>query len=322
MTAEPRETSSRQYTPLLVTGEMRSGTTLVANLLNSQKDSVVYADLLRSLFLEAEGLGVKDLSLPLSERARNVLCSSVAAEGWRVGLEALSEISRDQVKSWVDLYRRSLQSLDGSGLRKVIGTKITREYRYAGQLLDHGVRIIFCIRDPRDALLSAKNRFSRYSLFEYADWWKKSMMIGRSLAGHPNCKLVLFERLLSEQTRPVVLQDLSELLGIELTDDLTELSLGQGTRFVSNSSFGDVSKLFDTQAGWRWKSHLEKEEVVFASRFFREEIEQLGLERHDPDVKQYRPLRRKYFAHRIQTMVKNGLLDTYRRLFTPPYRGG
>lgn len=80
---QPGQTNARRFTAVLVTGEMRSGTTLVANLLNPQHGCLVDADPLRSLFLEAEGLGVKNRSLPLSERGRTGRPSDRAFPGKR-----------------------------------------------------------------------------------------------------------------------------------------------------------------------------------------------------------------------------------------------
>ncbi len=303
------------FRAVLVTGMMRSGTTLVANFLNSQPGCVVYADLLRSLFAEAEGLGVLDLSRVLTERERNVLCSSLAAEGWRMGLESLGEIPRGEVESWFDLYRLALKSLDKSGNAQVLGTKITREYRYSSQLLDHGARLIFCVRDPRDVLLSSKNRFSNYDLFAYADSWKKSVRLAEGLTMHKNCELVLFEQLLNDGTRPAVIDRLSRLLGVALDSDSESLMLRSGIAVMSNTSFGDVSKPFDPQAGFRWKRHLDEIEVVFASHFLGSEIEKLGLERHKPDTSGLRGLRRGYFTYRVKRRMKDLLLAAYRRAF-------
>lgn len=306
--------NNSSFTPLLITGEMRSGTTLVANFLNSQKDCVVYSDVLHTLFREADRLDVKNLTHKLSERERNILVSHVAAEGWSIGVEEIGEISREEIDSWMDIYRLSLEALNRNGQCRVIGTKITRVYRYAWQLLERGIKIIYCVRDPRDVLLSAKNRFSQYHLFQYADRWKQSLETGKSLAKHPNCELVLFEELLSEKMRAPILKRLSSLLGVILTDDLTALNYRKDTRFMSNTSFGDISKVFDSKAGGRWKKELDAKEVAFASSIFSKEIGELGLESHHADRGVVFKLRCKYLLYRAIKGLKDLLLATYRRI--------
>jgi hypothetical protein len=58
------------FTCMLITGEMCSGTTLIANYLNSQSGCVVYSDLLKGWFNETRKLGLPDLSAPLDPLRR------------------------------------------------------------------------------------------------------------------------------------------------------------------------------------------------------------------------------------------------------------
>jgi hypothetical protein len=302
------------FTSLLITGEMRSGTTLVTNFLNSQEDCVVYADLLKVWFNEPSKLGLRSLSAPLSEREKNVLLSSLVAEGWKFGVSSFDEIERDAFDTCLGLYRLALSKLDPLGSAQVVGTKITRQYEYLQKLLDSGVKVIFCVRDPRDVLLSAKNRFSDYNLFERAISWKESISRAYLVQNHPSFYLLRFEDLLQEEMRHQEIVRLSCFLGIPLDAQVQTLVIRDGTEFVSNSSFGDVEEPFDSSALYRWKADKLSAETVFASRFLRQQILSLGYEYLQVDRTSYRRLYYDYLICLLKSKVRSFFLNAYRAI--------
>lgn len=310
-----KETRDWGFTPLLITGEMRSGTTLVANFLNSQEKCVVYADLLKSWFNEPRKLGLESLTDKLSERQRNVLLSSLIAEGWKFGISSFDDIERGSFDTSLGLYRQALSKLDPVSTAQVIGTKVTRQYEHLRELLDHGVKVIFCVRDPRDVLLSAKNRFADYNLFERADCWKDSIGYALSFQGHPDFYLLRFEDLLEEERRTQEIEQLSSHLEVPLVAEVEALVIRNGTGFVNNSSFGDVTGPFDQRALYRWKERRSTPEVAFASGFLRDEIENLGFESDQVDWSDLVALYSAYLAYSLRSALKEVLLAGYRRLF-------
>jgi hypothetical protein len=303
------------FVPVLVTGEMRSGTTFVANYLNSQADCLVYADFLRSLFIEARHLPVEDVNAVLTERHKNILLSNLVAEGYRVGVSAFQDIQREEFATWFELYLLALKQLDQPQDHAVVGTKATREYDLLPALLDLGIRVIFCLRDPRDILLSAKNRFSDYNLYESIRSWRQSYATACKLKNHPHMHVLQFERLIAEETRPAEIDSLARFLGVTLEEKVTALHAFEGTHFQANTSFGDVAKPFDTNALYRWKNDLESPEVQFTSTFLEKEIAALQYQPFQSDRAEYRSLYRGYTQYALKQRVKTVLLAVYQRVF-------
>ncbi len=303
------------FVSILVTGEMRSGTTLVTSFLNSQEHCVVYADFLRSLFREARKLGIDNLTAELSSREKNVLVSNLVAEGFRIGVSEFQEIKRDQFNTWLGLYWLALEHLDRGRGSQLVGTKATREYHYLSDLLEHDVRVIYCVRDPRDVLLSAKNRFSDYDMFGSAREWKRGFDLATSLQHHPKFMILRFENLLEDQDREEMATYLSQFLGTDIAPSPDSLIILDGVEFRDNSAFGDVGRPFDSNALYRWKKQPSSDEAVFAGTFFRDEIQQLGYEKHRVCGSAYRSLYRDYVAYSVRRWMKDVLLGVYHSVF-------
>lgn len=299
---------------VLVTGEMRSGTTFTANFLNSQKNCIVYADFLRNLFVEARQLGIADINDSLSQRERNVLLSNLVAEGFSLGFSGFQEISASDFSTWYQLYKLGLGTIDRGGL-DVLGSKVTRAYGLLPQLMEQGVKIVFCIRDPRDVLLSRKNRFSEYHLFTAVAEWKASYDLSRELDGHPNFHLLRFESLIDKTSRADELAGISKFLGVPLEEGVESLSIRNGVKFVANSSFKGVSKPFDQSAIYRWRKYLDSDEVVFVTRCLEKELDAMGYERAEISDKAFRKLRREFFSYRLKRGLEKPLLRLYRTVF-------
>ena len=70
---------------LLITGFMRSGTTFLANFLNSQNDCLIYRDFLLSIFRTARKLGVSSFLSNLNLQQKSILLSELKAESRAIG---------------------------------------------------------------------------------------------------------------------------------------------------------------------------------------------------------------------------------------------
>ncbi len=302
-------------THLLITGEMRSGTTFLANFLNSQVGCSVYSDLLKSWLNEPAKLRLPTLSTALDPRQKNVLFSNLIAEGLLFGLTCFEKIDRTRITTALELFQEAMHSLaspDGC----LVGVKVTRQYGYLPELMDHGVKVIFCIRDPRDMLLSAKNRFSEYNLFESVAAWKKSLQLAKGLDDRPNFYLLRFESLMEETTRMAEIARLAQFLDVPLDPHITKLKMRNNVEFVSNSSFGDVSRVFDSQALFRWRRDPQSSEVIFASAFLEKEIAELDYQSFPTLPKEYARLRQAYYAYIIKRQIKNVILKFYKKIFS------
>lgn len=258
---------------LLITGEMRSGTTFLANFLNSQQNMVVYADMLVRLFMEAHALGINDVHHPLSDREKNVLLSNLIQEGKIHDLD-FTLIDRSENLTWFGIFVKALEVIDGNSHSAIVGVKRTREEDYLPQLLEAGVKVIYCVRDPRDVVISAQNRFAEFKLFKSVENWNKSVSMALRLQTHQNFYLLRYEDLIMEKEQSSA--HLSDFLNIPLTTDLKHLDYGLDRKYQDNSSFGDVSQLFDTKAVNRWKNNAESPEIGFVEKALKHQMVSLN----------------------------------------------
>ncbi len=300
-------------TCLMVTGEMRSGTTLLANYLNSQANCLVYADLLKGWFSEQRKLKLKSITSPLNDRQKNVLLSSLVAGGWQFGITRFEEIARDDFSSWIELFQQAMQALDPKQEKPIVGIKVTRNYEFLTELLAQGIKVIFCIRDPRDVLLSAKNRFSEYSLYETSLNWRNGLRLARKLEEHPNFLLLRFEDLILQREKESV--RLADFLNAPIDPDPEQLYMRDGLAFTSNTSFGDIDNPFDSRAVNRWVDDSSSPEVLFASRFLKLEIETLNYRYENVQYGSYAPSYLGYLKYSLKHGAKQILLNLYRAIF-------
>ncbi len=262
---------------LIVTGEMRSGTTFLANFLNSQESALVYADFLRQIFINGKQLNITSITKILTERELNIISSNLIAEFRMFGFDI--QIPRDKEYTLNDLFNKGIsriQEIDSKKSCSLIGIKSTKEYFYLNELLNNDTKFIYIYRDPRDVLLSAKNRFSNYSLFEYADEWTKGIDLAMNYKNHKNFFLLKYEDLIKRDSN--VIKSMEDFLGIDLNMNISKLRLRNGNDYIDNSSFGDVSKVFDTEALERWKNYSTSDEVIYTSLYLNDYIKLLNYE--------------------------------------------
>lgn len=187
---------------LFITGQMRSGTTFLANFLNSQENMMVYSDFLRSLFLEGQKLKIDKINSELSDQHKNILLSNLKAEAMSFNVEGFNTLKKDQFRTWNDLVTLGLKLVnqnDAEKNAKVIGVKKTAESYYIPELLNNDYKVIYIFRDPRDVFLSAKNRFSNYSLNRSMNAWAEDINFIMSFKGHKNLLLLKYEDLIANK---------------------------------------------------------------------------------------------------------------------------
>jgi hypothetical protein len=293
---------------IFITGERRSGTTLVANFLNAQPNMVIYSDLLKSLFSQAKAMQLRDPAARLDERKRNVLVSNLVAEGLETSVPVFADIPRDSVHTWFDLYDAALRALDPTS--PFVGTKVTAEYEMLDGLLAHGVKVIFMVRDPRDVMLSSKNRFAGYEALNFATAWRAAVRASDVLVSRPGFVRMRFEDLLGED-REKNLRALGDFLGTELDLSLDPVHR-KGTRFRDNSSFGDVREGFDSRARYRWKTDVDAPEVAIAQAVVGKEMAALGYEIPDLPGARLAPMKAAYLRYSAANRLRSGLRSLYR----------
>lgn len=262
------------YKYYLVTGMMRSGTTFVCNLLNSQQNSVCYTDYPIYLFNQSVQLGVEDILKNLDNKEKNVLLSYVKSEGLQKGISG-TDLNPGDFSNWLQLYKLSMNALSEGEIN--IGSKKTNQFRYLDQMMRAGVKIVYMVRDPRDVILSSKNRFSSFDIYNYLGDWERNIQNIQEFSANKNFYLCRFEDLLTEK-KESKLAEISEFLGFEIRQQLENLEFRGDTTYTENSAFSDVKKLFDTSALYRWRQDENKDSeiVKYVSEVLATDIKSLG----------------------------------------------
>jgi hypothetical protein len=258
---------------VLVMGRPRTGTTLVANLLNSQPAFTVLSDLLSTPLMEGHRRG--GFVHPLSAIERNRCLFAVKWE-----LRATDRrlcLAPHGFRTLEELYSQALSAL-GQPADRVVGHKIAGLEQVLPRVLEQtDVHCIYVVRDVRDVVLSQWNVSPRgITLFVYA--WKQGVRIARSLSAHPRLVLLRYEDLVADPAAAI--RPVEALLGQPLRTDLDELRHDTAP-WIENSAFHDVERVFDPRPVGRWRRAPDHPLVLHAAWACAAELEQLGYEAPD-----------------------------------------
>jgi hypothetical protein len=254
--------------------------------------------------MEAQKLGITDLDQPLDERQKNVLFSE-ALQAAKNRNEELPGLDRKQVNTWWELFKEFLNALNNQKEALILGSKRTNEVQYLKPLLDKGVKIIYCYRDPRDVLISAKNRFSDYKLFKRIQNWKSNLDVAFFFKEHDNFYMLGYENLMLY--KETAAKELTDFLNLPITTDIKSLQFGNNAVYQDNSSFGDVQNLFDSNAVNRWKAYQESSEVYYAEAILKNYLTKLGYPLVVDNKKLLNQCRKKFNQDRRKALFKQRL---------------
>ncbi len=247
---------------ILITGNMRSGTTFLANFLNSQEGITVFRDSFHSLAGKMLGRPTKlmklDYNEPINANEKKYLLDKV-----HYGFKMLGNIVTYNLKINLndfntigELYNIMLDSIAKEG-DTVVGHKVTEcELNIDNIVMQTDVKVVYIMRDPRDVVISSVKKFKQ-PLNHYLAGWKRRVDLVEEAMDNPLCKdkilFVRYEDLIynSESLR----EELVEFLGVPITYDLNVLK-DFDNDWNNNSSYGDVKKLYDENAVYRWKKNF------------------------------------------------------------------
>ncbi|UCB56991.1 MAG: sulfotransferase domain-containing protein [Candidatus Omnitrophota bacterium] len=266
---------------VLVTGYIRSGTTLLANFLNSQKGCLVYRDFLGETLISSDKLGIKSFLTELTDRQKNIFLSELKARSCAIGCEAMNGLSKD-FSNLKELHERALSALNKKNAYKIVGTKVTRLGEKLTTLIkETDLHVIYIYRDTRDVLLSAKNRFVGFNLIELILGLRKDLKSALSIESKKLLKLKFEDLILNTDS---IVKQLADFLDVDISKDI-RIAKDRETNWVNNSSFHDIDQLFDKKACFRWKNHRDSKEVKYCEILMGDLIQKIG---YDIDMKSYR----------------------------------
>jgi len=241
-------------TKLLVTGERRSGTTLLANLLNAGHHITVYRDFLHIARLQ-RFVRAGSLIEPLTAKQKQALVAHFNSQEITRKAKLNIDCKTIGVETLIDFYALVLQQI-AKPEDIVVGHKTTCAHVVVGELLAHvpELKVIYIIRDPRDVTISAVRRFPHESWTDHVASWRRSY---ETMARHM-ARPEYAPRILSVQFRDLLLyraqtlDTIATFLGIDEIR-VPETMTDYGQQWQDNSSFGDLGDVLDTTPLGRWQ---------------------------------------------------------------------
>ncbi len=229
------------------------------------------------------GLVGVSLTDPLTMIQRLQLINSF--HEWTRALELEIELDPGEFTTIAELYGYILKSISQPG-DVVVGHKTTMAHRIVGRLLRcvPDLKVIYCIRDPRDVVTSALKRFADEDtpLFEYIDQWQKSYITIRNYLRNPefNSRILLlkYEDFIIDWSR--TLDCLSQFLEVEKLV-IPEKMDDYGEAWQGNSAFDDLKQAIDATPVGRWKIQ-NPEAGRIAEILLCREMEQVGYNVSSP----------------------------------------
>jgi len=157
-------------TPLLVTGQFRSGTTLLSKLVSTFSECTCYSDsihlfrLLSPYFLSSAGFR-SSIDSCSDEQLLTLIHKIIHAASQRIGVKLLDKSVHSLLVSSIDfssflfdLFLLIFQQQTSDVIPLVLGEKTVCEWHAAARLLGQGenLKVIHIVRDPRPVFVSFK----------------------------------------------------------------------------------------------------------------------------------------------------------------------
>lgn len=267
---------------VLVTGQMRSGTTMLASFLNSQAEICMIPDALR---IPAAALNTFGTSVGPSD----LLDGGARKRLWRAMLHvslnnpATPQVERTVIEAYRDkdvipeftsqaeLYLRLLDDIarESPGFTWY-GTKATRGEKLAASLTELGAKAIIILRDPRAVFTSQQARLKRDAAFVASDLepfveeWRDSYASWRASG-----EAVLALRYEDFVTKDTEFLRIADYLGVDIKPDAEILSL--------NTPFGDkLTKARRPDPVDRWREVGDARACDFIADALGAEMESAG----------------------------------------------
>lgn len=293
---------------IFITGNSRSGTTMMGRILNRHPDVFTFGELHFFGNLWEPGSGKEYLSMQesvalfsvLLARQREGFLTYRHPEKYQQEAEAALRHWPDKALKPMQIYRLFLEYETARNGKKIPCEQTPSNGYYARLLLDafEDSFVINMVRDPRDVLLSQKKKWKRKFLgasriplkesirswFNYHPvliaWiWKKNAVTGLQMDGHNRYRSVHFEKLVSNPETE--LKAICRLLQLSFHKELMQVTqAGSSSRMDNPSATG-----IDQNVSGQWKKGgLSKTEIWWCEKIAGKPMKQLGyaLSEHHP----------------------------------------
>ena len=274
---------------LLVIGERRSGTTFLANLLNSQKGITIvpniFVEFLRP-FDEKDWAKKKhslnfNEKLSTSDKKKYVEEIKKTLKQFDKGSTITFKLRPEEFNNLKDLYSHCISKIPRSENDIFIGHKVDRPLiKNVSKLLkEFPIKVIYVYRDPRDVVLSARIKWPHNSTIKTINKWNDSINEILKI-NDKNLIIIKHEDLI--QKNETTLSKLNKFLNINLDTSLTQLkNYSKPWDAKNHSSHNDVVSPFDTNAIYRWKKNPKKKIFQMCSRLAGKNMDRLGYDKSE-----------------------------------------
>lgn len=248
---------------LYICGLMRSGTTIVANFLNTQKNITIYRDYLIPLRNKYRN---KQISESINGKEKKELINALVQESEKIGVHL--NLDHSKVNTISDIYKASLDAITCPN-DNIVGNKCTQSLFVLEELLkDPNILGMYVVRDIRDVILSTKERNLKISkndkdlLTKQCYQWKTEVKQALDLKRkYPDSFLLIkYEDFVQKKS----INQIEDFLGEKLDWTIKTFKDRQGHEFFHNSSFENIKKSdgLSTSSIGRWKKSKQDNNCI------------------------------------------------------------
>ena len=280
------KTGSISY--VFIVGNSRSGTTMMSRIFGNHAETHAFNELHFFGNLESRQLNNSDLAKELLDIERSNFLKKVSKdEHW----EEVETMLTDPINQ-VEVFQQFLtyETTKKNATIAVCQTPIN--VYHLDKILEsfNQVKIINMVRDPRDVLLSQKNKWKRkflganqipfvellrarfnYHPYTISKMWNTAVNRGR--VKHQNIQTIKFEDLLQHPEKTI--RDLCEFVGVSFDSRMLQVAnIGSSSKQDQGADAIDSSKVFK----WK-KGGLSKAEIIISEKVNQEIINRLGYEK-------------------------------------------
>ncbi len=295
------EQSKKNSTIIFVVGNSRSGTTMMGRILGNHPDIFTFNELHffgqlwskddeNKKTSEEEALKLASKLLCIQRKGYFSKCKKNEFE--KESNTIVNSINSDVTS--LNVFKSFLFYESNLHNKNIPCDQTPRNVLYLEEILKNipDAKIINMIRDPRDVLLSQKNKWKRrflgakniplkesfrswvnYNPITISKLWNASINAADKLNGHPNVLTVYFENLIKQPEEN--LKKISEFLGIDFVEEMLKVpQIGSSTGKDNPNKFG-INK--DKAGSWK-KGGLTNTEVYILQKISGNLMEEHGYQ--------------------------------------------